>query len=393
MAEIGDIVDREVAVGHIPGAVVLVGQHGKVVYRAAFGALALLPKATPMRPNAIFDLASLTKVIATTTAVMQLTEAGRIRLDKSASVYWPAFGNAGKSAITVRQLLTHTSGLRPDLNLADSWCGETATLARVAQERPIHPPGERFLYSDINFIVLGELVRRVSGEPLDVFTERHVFAPLGMADTTFHPAPANRRRIVPTDREAGTLRWGVVQDPTAYRMGGVAGHAGLFSTADDLAKFAQMLLRRGKGAGRTILRADTVAEMTSPMELPGGVRRGLGWDVASPYATGIDTAFGPNSFGHTGYTGTMLWIDPADQTFLVLLTSRLHPNGAGDAKPVREQIARLVGAMARQSIAPFVPPRTLATLPVSAIGVGQSSQSRAHAAENQARPPAIVPSP
>jgi CubicO group peptidase (beta-lactamase class C family) len=129
------------------------------------------------------------------------------------------------------------------------------------------------------------------------------------------------------------------------------------------------------------------------MELPGGVRRGLGWDVASPYATGIDTAFGPNSFGHTGYTGTMLWIDPADQTFLVLLTSRLHPNGAGDAKPLREQIARLVGAMARQSIPPFVPPRTLATLPVSAIGVGQSSQSRARAAENQARPPAIVPSP
>jgi CubicO group peptidase (beta-lactamase class C family) len=297
-----------------------------------------------MRPDAIFDLASLTKVIATTTAVMQLVEAGRLRLDEPVAAHWPEFGSADKGAITVRQLLTHTSGLRPDLDPATRWSGEAAALARVLADHPIHPPGSRFLYSDINFIVLGELVHRVSGEPLDVYARRHIFAPLHMADTAFHPAFAERVRIAPTDREDGMLRWGEVQDPTAYRMGGVAGHAGLFSTADDLARFARMLLSGGEG----ILRRETIAAMTAAIELPGGVRRGLGWDAASPYAAGMDAEFGPRAYGHTGYTGTMLWIDPASQTFLIVLTSRLHPAGRGDVKPLREAVAKVVAVATRR---------------------------------------------
>jgi CubicO group peptidase (beta-lactamase class C family) len=329
--------------------VVLVGQRGKIVYRAAFGSLALTPGIKPMQPDAIFDLASLTKVIATTTAVMQLVEARRIKLDQPIARYWPAFGRDGKAGITVRQLLTHTSGLRPDLDLTHAWFGLDAALDRVVAERPLNPAGSRFLYSDINFIVLGELVRRVSGEPLETYARRHIFRPLHMTDTGFRPPQAERDRIVPTDREEGTIRWGEVQDPTAYRMGGVAGHAGLFSTADDLAKFAKMLLGESPPGGVRILRADTIAAMTRGEMLPGAVVRGLGWDIASPYAAGMDVAFGPHTFGHTGYTGTSVWIDPVRQSFLILLTSRLHPDGRGDVRRLRALVAQAV-AVATQPV-------------------------------------------
>ena len=293
-----------------------------------------------MRPDAIFDLASLTKVLATTTAIMQLAETGQLRLDLPVAEYWPAFASAGKSAITIRQLITHTSGLRPDLDPSLHWSGEAGALAEIAADHPIRPPGTRFIYSDLNFIVLGELVHRVSKEPLDVYTERHIFAPLHMADTSFRPARAERARIVPTDRQNGQLRWGEVQDPTAYRMGGVAGHAGVFSTADDIARFAEMLLSGGEG----ILKRETVSEMTGPIELPGGVRRGLGWDIASPYDADMEMEFGPHAYGHTGYTGTMLWIDPSSETFLVVLASRLHPDDHGDVGLLRRRVAEAVVA-------------------------------------------------
>lgn len=349
-SEIGAIAGREIAAGHVPGAVVLVGQQGKVVYRQAFGAMSLVPTQTPMRPDAIFDIASLTKVVATTTAVMQLVEAGRIRLDDPVAAYWPDFGAAGKASITVRQLLSHTSGLRPDIDPAARWSGHAGALAQIAADHPIHPPGTQFIYSDINFIVLGELVYRVSGEPLDVYAQRHIFAPLRMTDTGFAPPAAHRARIVPTDRQDGVLRWGEVQDPTSYRMGGVAGHAGVFSTADDLARFARMLLDGGTVDGHRILRRETIAEMTRPIALPGGVRRGLGWDIASPFAAGMDAAFGPGGFGHTGYTGTLLWIDPATRSFLILLTSRLHPDDHGDVKLLREQVAQVVNVASRPRV-------------------------------------------
>jgi CubicO group peptidase (beta-lactamase class C family) len=344
---VAPLVETQIQAGRIPGAVVLVGAHGRAVYRAVFGSRSLEPAREPLAADDIFDLASLTKVVATTTAVMQLVEAGRLDLDKPAALYWPAFAAGGKGEITVRELLTHTSGLPPDLALSPDWRGEDAALARASAEHTIRPPGAAFLYSDINFIVLGELVRRVSGEPLDAYVQRHIFQPLGMADTGFTPSAAQLARIVPTDREDGQLRRGQVQDPTAYRMGGVAGHAGLFSTADDLARFARMLLQGGSLDGARILAPETVALMTRPVALPGGVRRGLGWDSASPYSAGMDVAFGPSAYGHTGYTGCSLWIDPSSGGFLILLTSRLHPDGHGDVKPLRHELARLVAEVVR----------------------------------------------
>jgi CubicO group peptidase (beta-lactamase class C family) len=340
------LVEQEIQAGRVPGAVVLMGQGGRTVYRAAFGSRSLAEDRAPLAADDIFDLASVTKVVATTTAVMQLVEQGRIDLDRPVADYWPAFAANGKAAITVRQLLTHTSGLPADLDLAGDWRGQEAGLALVAAARPIRPPGAAFRYSDVNFIALGEVVRQVSGEPLEVYAQRHVFGPLGMVDTGFSPPPAKLDRVVATDREDGQLRWGQVQDPTAYRMGGVAGHAGLFSTADDLARFARMLLNGGELDGARILKPETVALMTEPAMLPGGVRRGLGWDVASPYSGGMDVAFGPGGFGHTGYTGCAIWIDPPTGGYLIVLTSRLDPDGKGDAKPLRRELARILAQAA-----------------------------------------------
>lgn len=338
----------EIKTGRLPGAVVLAGEGGRVVYRGAFGWKAPPPGAQPLTEDTVFDLASLTKVVATTTAVMQLVEAGKLELDRPAADYWPAFAQGGKGAITIRQLLTHVSGLPPDLDLDAPWRGQDEGLDRAAAVKPTGPPGAKFVYSDINFIVLGEIVRRISGEPLDVYARRHIFEPLHMADTGFDPPKAELRRIAATDRQDGALRWGQVQDPTAFRMGGVAGHAGVFSTAQDLTKFVQMLLNGGELDGARILEPETVALMTAPEVLPGGVRRGLGWDMGSPYANGMDLAFGPMSFGHTGYTGCSLWIDPQSKSFLIILSSRLNPDDHGDARPLRRELAALVGPAARR---------------------------------------------
>ncbi len=356
LAQVAPAVQEEIDEGRVPGAVVLVGEHGRIVYREAFGARAIQPYREAMTPDTIFDLASLTKVLATTTAVMQLVEAGRLKLDEPVSKYWPAFARNHKDGITVEELLTHSSGLKPDLDLSEAWSGRAAARARIEAERPVAPPGMRFLYSDINFIVLGELVRRISGEPLDRYAARHIFGPLGMAHTGFRPPLSALARVAPTDRQEGMLLRGEVQDPTAHRMGGVAGHAGLFGTADDLAIFAQMLLDGGSQHGVRILRAASVRRMTAPQRLPGGVERGLGWDIASPFAAGQDAAFGAGSYGHTGYSGTSLWIDPKRQSYLIILSSRLHPDDHGDAKPLRQRVAQIVAAR--------TPPRVLTGIDV-----------------------------
>lgn len=338
-------VTNEIEAGRVPGAIVVFGQDGRVAYRGAFGSKSIMPERKPLNPNTIFDLASLTKPIATATAIIQLAEAGQLDLDKPVAQYWPAFAARGKESITIRQLLTHTSGMPADLDLSSDWNGEGEALNRTIAIRPQSEPGERFLYSDINFIVLGELVRRISGEPLSEYVQEYIFGPLRMIDTGFNPAPSDR--IAPAHVGRGDRRWGKVQDPTAYRMGGGAGHAGLFSTADDLARFAQMLLNGGSLDGARILRPETVDLMTQAITLPGGVRRSLGWDVSSSYSVGMDEAFGPSSFGHTGYTGCLLWIDPPTNRFLIVLTNRLHPDGQGDAKPLRLELAHIIGDRSR----------------------------------------------
>jgi len=333
------IVQDEIAKGHVPGAVVLAERNGRVITRTADGIRFAGPPIAPLRSDTIFDLASLTKAVATTPAILQLVERGKLALDRPVADYWPEFAANGKNAITIRQLLTHTSGLRADLDVSGNWSGDAEALSRIAAEHPTTPPGSRVTYSDVGFIVLGELVKRVSGEPLDVYSERHIFAPLGMDDTGFNLPASKLKRIAPTDREDG-----LVQDPTARRMGGVAGHAGLFSTAGDLARFAEMLLGGGTRKGVRILRPGSVALMSDAISLPGGQHRTLGWDVASPYSAGIDAAFAPGSYGHTGYTGTLLWVEPATRSFLVVLTSRLYPDAKGNARPLRERIASVLGS-------------------------------------------------
>jgi uncharacterized protein YbbC (DUF1343 family)/CubicO group peptidase (beta-lactamase class C family) len=322
-----------------------VGHRGKIVYRKAFGNRSLEPYLHPMTVDTIFDLASLTKVVATTTAIMELADRGRLRLDDPAARYWPAFAANGKGGITIRQLLTHTSGLRAGVSSKVGWSDYDGAMAAIVQDQPVKAPGTQFNYSDVNFIVLGEIVHRVSHMPLNVFCKREVFTPLGMTDTSFKPSPALKPRIAPTDYQGNGLRWGQVSDPTSYRMGGVAGHAGVFSTADDLARLAQMLVNGGESQGNPMLSPAAVAAMTKPQHLPGiSTQRGLGWDIRSPYSRVFNASFPKGSFGHTGYTGTAMWIDPASQTYMIILTSRLHPNGKGNVKPLRAKTAAAVAA-------------------------------------------------
>src|SRR5579864_4455045 len=339
---VDSIIQQAISDGNIPGAVLLVGHNGNVVYRKAYGERALEPKHERMTLDTIFDLASLTKVIATTTAVMQLMEQGKVRLNDPVAKYIPEFAQNGKEDITLRQLLTHYSGLAPDLDLTTPWEGKDLAMQLACVTPPETTPGSGFVYSDINFIMLGAVVEKVSGETLDQYTAKHVFAPLKMLRTRFLPPALWRAKIAPTqyDENEHMLR-GVVHDPTARRMGGVAGHAGLFSTADDLAKFAQALLNGGGG----ILSAVTVEKMTSPEQPPSApVLRGFGWDIDSPFSSNRGDLLPVGSFGHTGFTGTSMWIDPTTKTYIILLTNSVHPRGKGNAIGLRTKVATEVAA-------------------------------------------------
>src|SRR5882762_175368 len=342
LAVVDSIVERAILDGQIPGAVVLIGHNGQVAYRKAFGSRALEPRREAMTVDTIFDLASLTKVIATTTSVMQLVERGKIRPNDTVAKYLPEFGQNGKEDITVRQLLTHYSGLAPDLDLTTPWQGKQTAYRMAFADKPETPPGSGFVYSDINFIVLGALLEHVSGETLDHYSTAHVFTPLKMARTRYLPPPAWRAKIAPTqfDDHNHMLR-GEVHDPRALRMGGVAGHAGLFSTADDLARFAQALLDGGKG----ILSPLAVEKMTSPEQPPNATGvRGFGWDIDSPFSSNRGDLLPVGSYGHTGFTGTSIWIDPTTRTYIILLTNAVHPRGQGNAVGLRSKVATAVAA-------------------------------------------------
>ena len=325
-------------------------------YEKAYGQRAVAPVAEPMSLDTIFDLASLTKVVATTTAVMQLVEQGTVRLTDPVASWVPGFERFGKGGITVRHLLTHVSGLRPDVDLGEPWKGYEAAIDLAVNEVPTSPPGERFVYSDINFFLLGHIVARASSEPLEQYVSRHVFEPLGMTDTGFQPPLERVGRIAPTERcrfldawpckapEAEPLR-GVVHDPTARRMGGVAGHAGLFSTARDLTRFARMLLGGGALGPRRVLSPLTVAKMITPATPAGmSAQRGLGWDVDTSFSANRGELMPLGSFGHTGFTGTSIWVDPRTKLFVIFLSSRLHPDGTGDVTPLRARVATIAAA-------------------------------------------------
>jgi uncharacterized protein YbbC (DUF1343 family)/CubicO group peptidase (beta-lactamase class C family) len=341
LSVIDPVVEEAIRGGQIPGAVVLVGHDDKVVYRKAFGHRSLEPRRELMTVDTIFDIASLTKVVATTTAVMQLFERGKVRLNDDVAKYLPEFAQNGKEDITVRQLLTHYSGLPPDLDLQTPWQGKETAYKIAFEAIPQQSPGSGFLYSDINFIVLGALVERVSGMGLDHYAKANIFAPLKMLHTGFLPDAALRPRIAPTEYdERGAMLRGIVHDPTARRMGGVAGHAGLFSTADDLSKFAEALLTGGR-----VLSALTIEKMTTPEQPPNApVARGFGWDIDSPFSSNRGELLPVSSFGHTGWTGTSLWIDPTTRTYIILLTNAVHPRGKGSAIALRTKLATAVAA-------------------------------------------------
>jgi CubicO group peptidase (beta-lactamase class C family) len=336
LAEMDAAIEQAISAGKCPGGVLWIEQRG-VSYHRAYGERAVEPKREAMTEDTIFDAASLTKVVATTPAVILLIERGQIELDAPASRYWPAFAAHGKEAITIRHLMTHTSGLRSGLPPAAD--GREVVLAQACAETPTNTPGTRFRYSDINFITLGEIVQRVAGRPLEEFCAAEIFAPLGMHATMFLPPAELRARIAPTER--GVPR-GVVHDPTARRMGGVAGHAGLFTTAADLARYARMLLHEGELDGVRLLQPATVRLMTRAQS-PDAVWevRGLGWDIDTPYAGPRGGRFPLASYGHTGWTGGSLWIDPWSQTFVIFLSNRNHPTEAGNVLALRRTLGTL----------------------------------------------------
>jgi len=345
LTEIDDAIEQAITDARAPGAVFHLERDGKV-YEKAFGSRALVPGIEKMTVNTIFDAASLTKVVATTPAIMKLVEGGKLKLDLPVSHYLPEFIGQGKELITIRQLMTHTSGLRAGLAIRGDWAGKATAYGAACGEPLGGEVGKTYRYSDINFILLGLLVERVSGTSLDQFCEREIFAPLGMRDCHFRPLskpdPGRLDRIAPTTEGSdGSVLRGVVHDPTSRRMGGVAGHAGLFLTARDLARYARMLLGGGALDGKRIFKAETVKLMTSVQSPEGLPRRGLGWDIDSPYAGPRGALFPVGSYGHTGWTGTRLWIDPFSRTFVIFLSNRNHPSEKGNVIGLQWQVGTL----------------------------------------------------
>ena len=339
-------IDQAVSDQLIPGAVLLIGHNSEIVYRKAYGSRALIPSREPMTVDTIFDAASLTKIIATTSSMMKLVEEGKVRINDPVTKYLPEF-QGGQSDITVRNLMTHFSGFRPDLDLRPVWSGYETGIQKALTDKPAAPPGVRFVYSDINFILVGEIVHRVSGKTLDEYAREHVFEPIEMKDTRFKPPASEIPRIAPTeiDPDTGKPLRGAVHDETSRFMGGVAGHAGLFTTADDLAKFCQMMLDLGEVKGKRFFDPQVVRFFTSP-QTPADqpILRGLGWDIDSPFSSNRGELFPIGSYGHTGFTGTSIWIDPLSRSYVIFLTNVVHPHRGKSLSSLRSRIATIAAA-------------------------------------------------
>lgn len=349
LAEMDAAINEAIADKKCPGGVLWL-QHRGESYHRAYGNRALVPAIEPMTEETLFDAASLTKVIACTPAVMLLVERGQIKLDERVQTYIPEFGGQGKEAITVKQLMTHTSGLRGDIETKNDWHGQAAAIQKACEEKLQSAPGTAFRYSDINFFLLGEIVQRVSKRSLEEFVAQEIYQPMKMTDTGYLPPGSKLPRIAPTEVVNGKPWRGVVHDPTARHMGGVAGHAGLFTTAADLARYAQMLLNKGELDGARIFKEETVQLMTS-VQTPEPIsdRRGLGWDIDSGYSGLRGKLFPLGSYGHTGWTGTSLWIDPFSQTFVIFLSNRNHPDESGNVGSLRSRL----GTLAAEAVSDF----------------------------------------
>ena len=361
LARIDGVVGESIAARELPGAVVLVEHRGKVVFRKAYGNRAVAPFAETMTVDTIFDVASLTKTVATATSVMILVEEGKLALSDPVARHIPEFAAGGgeRNKVTIEHLLTHRAGLPPDDPL-DLYTGTPEEIFARKYRQPLtSPPGAQFVYSDVGYEVLEEVIRKVSGERLDRFAEERIFRPLGMKDTFFVPLPpvesrgggqpaprlpTTVSRFAPTEKRDGRWMRGEVHDPRAYALGGVAGHAGLFSTASDLARFCRMILEGGRLGRARILSPLAVEAMTRPRFYGDGDVRGLGWDITTGYSRNRGDLFPAGSFGHTGFTGTALWIDPATETFVVFLSNRVHPDGKGDVLRLRALVSTVAAA-------------------------------------------------
>ena len=350
------IVEEAIARKDFPGAVLLVGRKGKVVYRKAFGQSQWVPQRRPMEESMIFDLSSLTKPVATATSIMILVEQGRLSLEEKVKDYVlefsPYIDEAGKPAEDARiwHLLTHTSGLPPYIDALEVEkkygrpCSLDNLVSHIALLKKAGPPGATFSYSCLGYITLSYILKKVTGQDIAIFSEEHIFKPLDMKHTFFVPPMKYRASCVPTEVIEGKPLVGVVHDPLARLQGGVSGNAGLFSTADDLATFAMMMLNRGQHKSRRILSPLTVERMTSVWPKASFAGRGLGWDIDSSYSTNGGDLFGPHSYGHTGYTGTSIWIDSDTETFVIFLTNRVHPDDKASIIAMRSRVANVVAA-------------------------------------------------
>ncbi len=341
------LIDNVVAEGlqykKMPGCVVLVGYRGHIVFHKAYGHRQLQPDPDLMTVDTVFDMASLTKPIATATSVMLLIESGQIDPDATVAKYIPEFLANGKQDITVRQLLVHTSGLIPDNSIKDYANGPAEAFKRIHELGTSVEPGVRFMYSDVGFIVLAELVERVSGINVHEFSQQKIFGPLAMTDTGYLPSSSIKPRCAVTQQRDGQWMKGEVHDPRAFALGGIAGHAGLFSTAKDLAIYCQMLINKGHMGGTDIMKPATVQTMIAAVEVPSGLRTS-GWDMRSPYSSNRGDFFTDSAFGHGGFTGTSMWIDPEQQLFVIFLSNRVHPDGSGSVNTLAGRIATIAGA-------------------------------------------------
>jgi len=347
---IESIVRQGIQDGQMPGAVVVIADRNGVLYRRAFGQRQVEPTAEPMTMDTVFDLASLTKPVATATSVMQLIGDGLLSPQQKVVDHLPEFGKHGKDKITIADLLLHVGGLIPDNSLRDYRDGVEASWDNICDLKPIAERGKKFAYTDVGFIVLGKLVERVSKQRLDQYAQQNVFTPLGMTETTFNPSADLKKRAAATEQRNGQWLKGEVHDPRAHLLQGVAGHAGLFSTADDLTRYGQQMLRIARGEKSIPLSQATFKTMTRPRDVQRDSKtigtRTYGWDHRSPYSSNRGDELSDSAFGHGGFTGTVMWIDPESDRVFLFLSNRLHPDSKGSINRLAGKIASIVGANA-----------------------------------------------
>lgn len=340
-ALINDAIEKK----QLPGAVLLVGKGDEIVYRKAYGNRAVEPTVEPMTEDTIFDLASMSKSIGTATSIMILAERGKVDVHAPVAKYLPEFASNGKEKVTIEQLLLHRGGLVADNPMKDYTDDPQESMQKILHLGLKYEPGKDFIYSDMCYATLGELVRVVSGKPLNEFAQAEVFKPLGMKDTTYLPPESWTPRIAPTEKSGSKFLRGTVHDPRAQKLGGFAGHAGVFSTADDVSRYCRMLLHHGELDGQRIVKSATIDEMTKSRCMPDGTNcRTYGFDVNTKLSSCRGDRFAVGTtFGHTGFTGTMFWVDPINDCYFVLLSNRVHPDGKGNVTPLRRKVATVVG--------------------------------------------------